>query len=156
MMSRPSPFTRQRGLGAILAVVIVVMLSVLASALVRLSWSSQSTAAANALSARARQAAKAGAEWGLYQALRSNACAASSTIDLHATNGMWVNIACSSTDYTEGVGDDGSTLRTVRLYTIVAVACNSGTACPDASRVTQPGYVEREARVSATSLYTQP
>lgn len=139
-----------------LAMVIVVMLAVLASALVRLSWSSQSTAAANALSARARQAAKAGAEWGLYQALRNSSCVASTTLDLHATDGMWANVSCSSTDYTEGVGNDGSTDRTVRLYTVVVVACNSVTACPDASRVTQPGYVEREARVSATSVYTQP
>jgi MSHA biogenesis protein MshP len=39
----------------------------------------------------------------------------------------------------------------VRVFTIEAVACNSATACPDATRATQPGYVERMLRVQAVN-----
>ncbi|MEY4766764.1 MAG: hypothetical protein RI907_3437 [Pseudomonadota bacterium] len=151
-----SPFRRQRGLGALVAVLLVVLLTALGAALMRMSWSSQATTAASTLSARARQAARAGAEWGLYQALRNNSCTASTNIDLHNTNGMWVVLSCTATDYTEGVDEDGVTPRTVRIYNVEAVACNSSAGCPDAGRVTQPGYVEREVRVSATSVTTQP
>ncbi len=61
--------TRQSGFGAIAAIMILVMLAALAAALTRLGSTQQLTSAQDTLSARAWQAAKAGNEWGLYQAL---------------------------------------------------------------------------------------
>lgn len=60
---------RQSGFGAIAAIMILVILSVLAAALTRLGSTQQLTSAQDLLSARAWQAAKIGNEWGLFQAL---------------------------------------------------------------------------------------
>ena len=112
------------------------------------------TAAQDVLSARAWQAARAGNEWGLYKALRGTwngaACAAtSSTLDLTADTGFHVTVSCDSTLYNEGESAAG-TPRTIRVYSIKAVACPA-VACPvvDAS-VTGVGYIERSRVVIAT------
>ncbi len=144
--------TRQRGLGAITIIVVLVLLAGLAAAIVRLGSAAQTTAAQELLAARAAQAARAGLQWGLYQAFKGpwTACAGtSSTLDLGAENGMRVTVSCSSTLYNEGESAPG-TPATVRVYTLDAVACNSASACPDNALVARPGYVERRWRLHAT------
>ncbi len=150
----------QAGFGAIMAVVILVMLASLAAAVVRLSWSSQTGAASDVNAARARQAAKAGVEWGLYQALRGTwaSCTSSTqTLDLRSTTGMWVTVTCTSnaTPYVEG-GDDTGAARTVRIYTIDATACNGTATCPDNTAAVREGYVERRALTSVSDVSAQP
>lgn len=139
--------TLQRGFGAVAAIVVLVVLAVIAAAVVRLSSSEQTGVAQELQAARATQAAQAGLEWGLYQALRNNSCG-SSTLDLSADLGMRVTVTCSASSFNEGLKDDGST-NTLRVFTIDAVACNS-TACPDAGKAVTPHYVERRRQVSAT------
>ncbi len=141
----------QRGLGAIAAIVVLVLLAALAAAIVRLGASQQSALAQDVQAERAAQAARAGIEWGLYQAFKGSwtTCAGSSqTLDLTADTGMRVTVSCSATAYNEGEQDVG-TARTVRVYTIDAVACPAST-CPDAAMAAQPGYVERRRQVHAT------
>jgi MSHA biogenesis protein MshP len=150
----------QTGFGAIMAVVILVMLASLAAAVVRLSWSSQTGSASDINSARARQAAKAGVEWGLYQALRgswSGCTASTQTLDLRSATGMWVTVTCASnaTPYVEG-GDDTGAARAVRIYTIEATACNGTAACPDNTAAVREGYVERRSRSSVSDVSAQP
>lgn len=60
---------RQTGFGMIAAIMILVILATLAAALARMGATQQLNSAHDTLSARAWQAAKAGNEWGLYQAL---------------------------------------------------------------------------------------
>ena len=59
---------RQHGFGAIAAVLVLVLLAALAAAVVRLANTQQVGAAQEYNAARAAQAARAGIEWGLYQA----------------------------------------------------------------------------------------
>jgi MSHA biogenesis protein MshP len=141
---------RQRGLGVIAAIVVLVILASLAAAIVRFGAVAQSTSAQAVLAARASQAARAGTEWGLYQAFKGSwtTCSgASQTLDLGTDLGFRVTVSCDSRSFNEGETAPG-TARTVRLYTIDAVACNS-TTCPDNTRATTPGYVERRRQVQA-------
>lgn len=142
----------QRGLGAIAIVLMLVLLAALAAAVVRLATAQQVGSAQEQNAARAAQAARAGIEWGLYQAFKGGwtSCAgASQTLDLSTDFGMRVTVGCGSSLFNEGQLDDGST-RTVRVFTLEAVACNGSGACPDASRVASPVYVERRLRIVAS------
>lgn len=147
----------QRGLGVIAALLVLVVLSVLGAAIARMGWTAQVTHVQDLDSARAQQAAMAGAEWGLYQALKGSwtTCAgASQTIDLRATLGAWVVVTCNSNLYVEGEAGSGDpptfTNKNVRTYVIDALACNGATTCPDNSKATGIGYVERRRQVQAT------
>jgi MSHA biogenesis protein MshP len=151
-MSPHASTSNQRGLGMIAAMMVLVVLSVLAAAIVRLSWTSHMSAADDLLGAKALQAAGAGTEWGLYQALKGSwtTCSSSSqTLDLRADMGFLVTVTCSSRSYNEGESPAG-TANTVRLFTIEAVACNSSTACPDATMAVTAPYVERRRQVQAS------
>ena len=145
----------QRGFGALAALLVLVLLAARAGARVRMPRAQQLGGAKEQRAARAAQAARAGIEWGLYQAFRGSwtACSGSSqTLDLSADLGMRVTVSCSSSQYNEGESDTTpGTPNTVRVYTIDAVACNSTSACPDASRATGPTYVERRQQIQASS-----
>lgn len=143
----------QQGLGAIAAIMVLVLLAAISAAVVRLSVTQQMGSAQELGAAKASQAARAGIEWGLYQAFKGSwtTCSgASQTLDLSSDLGMRVTVSCSSTLYNEGESAPG-TPATVRVFTIDAVACNSTTSCPDASRVTGPTYVERRMQIHASS-----
>ena len=142
---------RQRGFGVIASIIVLVILSALAAAIVRFGSVAQSTSAQAVLASRALPAARAGTEWGLYQAFKGSwtACSsASQTLDLSTDLGFHVTVSCDSRSYNEGLQSSGAT-RAVRVYTVDAVACNSAT-CPDNVRATSPGYVERRRQVQAT------
>ena len=141
---------RQRGFGAIAAIFVLVVLAALAAAIVRFGSTAQAGIAQNLLSARALQAANAGTEWGLYQALKgiwTTCSGASQTLDLTASTGFRVTVSCDSRSFNEGETAPGVP-RVVRLYTIDAVACNSAT-CPDNNAATGPTYIERRRQVQA-------
>jgi MSHA biogenesis protein MshP len=147
---------RQRGFGAIMAIVILVILASLAVAIVKFGSVQQVSSAQDILSARAWQTAKAGNEWGLYQALQPagiwNVCAAATqTLDLSAATGFWVTVTCNSTVYNEGeTCSPGCAQTQIRIFRIDAVACNSAGGCP-AAITTAPNYVERMREVIATN-----
>lgn len=147
---------RQAGFGAVAAIVVVVMLSVLMAAVVRLTWTQAMTSAADTMGAKAFQAANAGTEWGMFQALRgtwalNTACnGASQTINLTASMGFLVTVTCETqtTAFVEGQTEDslapGTMLNnSLLLYVITATACNGTTSCPDATAALRPTYVER-------------
>ncbi len=146
----------QQGLGAVAVLIILVVLAGLAAAIVRLGSSAAQASAMDVMAARALQAAQAGTQWGLAQALNATGswttCAgASQTLDLSSTLGTRVTVTCNSTLYNEGENPASpGTSNTVRIFTIDAVACNS-TACPDNTRALSPGYVERRKVVQASS-----
>ena len=156
-------FMGQRGFGAIVAIVVLVIMATLSAALVRLGTTQQVTSAQDILSARAMQTARAGNEWGLYQALRAGICigAPGATLDLRAETGFSVTVTCTSQSppYTsppgppysfyEGESSPGVP-KAVTTYSIEAVACNSA-ACPDAALAATPGYVERKRLVIANT-----
>lgn len=143
-----------RGLGAIAALVVLVLLASLAAAIVRLGWTQQTTIAQDVDSARAAQSAQAGIQWGLYQVFQGTTpgtCPApTQTLDLRAQTGYFVTVTCAYNDYIEGETSPGVN-QSVRLFTLEATACTTTTTCPDATRVASPYYVERRMRVQITN-----
>jgi MSHA biogenesis protein MshP len=139
----------QGGFGSIAILIVLVVLATLAAAIVRLSAGAQGSSALDTLGTRADQAARAGAEWGLYQAFKGSwtTCSGTSqTLDLRSDLGMFVTVSCSSSPYNEGETPPTNVAKVLRVYTIDAVACNSA-ACPDNARAVQGGYVERRRQV---------
>ena len=156
-MSRTMPWqsrpARAQGFGMIAAIIVLVILASLSAAIVRFGSVAQATGAQTVLAARALQAARAGTEWGLYQAFKGSwttCSAASQTLDLTAEGGFRVTVSCDSRSFNEGETVPG-TPHVVRMFTIDAVACNgTAAACPDNARATTPGYVERRSQVQAS------
>ncbi len=144
---------RQRGLGAIAAIVALVILALLAAAIVSVGTTQQVNTAQDVQSARAWQAARAGNEFGLFLALKGawGACSgASQTLDLTAETGFRVTVYCDSFLYNEGEAAPGAPAK-VRVFQIRAVACPAAT-CPDSSAaVAGLGYIERTRVVMAAN-----
>ena len=154
---RPSLRTPSRGLGAVAVILVLVVLASLAAAVVRLGQQTQTLGTQSLQGARAQAAARAGLEWGLYQAFKGpwTSCSnASQTLDLAADGaGMRVTVTCDSRLFNEGESAPG-TPATVRVFTLDAVACNSrsaATACPDNTAAATQGYVERRRQVQAVN-----
>lgn len=159
-----SPFRhiRQRGFGAILAILVVVVLGSLAAGIVRFGTVQGLSTAQDITSARAWQAAKAGTEWGLFQAIRAgrpwhtvSACNANAvtpaTFPIGANPAFLVSVRCQAQEYGEGevVVAGVPTAQRIRRFVITATACNSTAACPDNAAAVNSGYVERVRQVVA-------
>lgn len=147
-----SPRQAARGLGALTAILVLVVMGAMAAAVVRMGRLTQTTSQQDTQALRASSAARAGLEWGLYQALKGSwtSCSgASQTLNLGTDLGMQVSVGCNSQLYNEGESAPG-TPATVRVFTIDAVACNSS-SCPDAAAATRETYVERRRQVVAVN-----
>jgi MSHA biogenesis protein MshP len=143
------------GFALIAAVVLLVVLATLGITVSRLSNTQQITSAEDAMQAYALQAARAGTEWGLYQALQKESCAASTPLTLSSVSGGFnVTVTCGVKQVNEGIQSDGSTVRTINIYTITAIACNAAN-CPDDTAATRSGYVERKRVVTLCATGVQ-
>lgn len=148
---------RQQGFLVIAAVFLLVVLAGLVAYLTTVSTTSQAASAADFNSARAYQAARAGAEWGTYFVLRGGAfkttcdTGAAFTATSNLTFGSTLvsftaTVTCTSATFTEGASTGTS-------YRIVSNACNQptgGGACPNAA-ATASTYVERELALTVTN-----
>ena len=146
-----------QGLGAVAVILVLVLLAGISAAVLRMGQQSQSQTTQGLQGARATAAARAGVEWGLYQAFKgpwTSCSSASQTLDLAADGaGMRVTVTCDSRLFNEGESAPG-TPATVRVFTLDAVACNSrsaATACPDNTAAATQGYVERRRQVQAVN-----
>lgn len=131
-----------RGFALPTAVFLLVILAALGGFILTVSSLQHKGLALDVLSTRAMQAAKAGVEYGAFQALVNASCpAAASFAPGGALAGFTVTVTCAST-----VADEAGSARTI--YTVVATACNqpAGGACPAAA----PGeaYVERQIQAT--------
>lgn len=152
---------RQRGFGAIAAIVVLVILALLAGAIVSVSTTQQVSSAQDVMSARAWQAARAGNEWGLYLAIKNqnwsgaaSTCDTTSpsvTLDLRADTGLNVTVSCDSWLYNEGESAPGVP-QSVRIYRIKAVACPAASCPASGAAVAGIGYVERTRVVMAQNI----
>lgn len=148
----------QTGFSVIAAIFILVVLAVLAVIIASVTGIQQASSQLDVLGSRAYHAARAGMEWGAYSVLDPNnalptcndmpVCPAPST-NFPALAGSLasfrVTVACAQTaDTTEGN-------RRVRVFTLVATACNQpdgGGACPNAAPADE--YVERQLQASVS------
>lgn len=158
----------QTGFGVIAAIVVLVMLSALAAAIVAMSSTQSVVLAQDALSARAAQTAHAGTEWGLAQAFANanawsgascnsatEAAPVSATVDTSAINGFQATVNCWSYVYREGETSPG-TAKQVRVYQLTSVACPAA-PCPQAGPATAAaGYVERRREAVAVCTDIAP
>jgi len=119
----------QRGVSVIAAIFLLLLMAVLAAVIANLVSTSHINLAADIGGARAYQAARAGAEWGIFQ-LDPNAQGAGlpACVDgTPAVPGHTVEVNCTSNDYSEAG-------KTVRIYRIVSQATANGVKAPGIER----------------------
>ncbi|MDH4189349.1 MAG: agglutinin biogenesis protein MshP [Betaproteobacteria bacterium] len=128
-----------RGFTLVSAVFLVVILSAIAAYALSVATLQQHASALDVAGSRALFAARAGTEWGAYQALRLDACAASATLDFSGTPlaPLSVSVRCA-----RRTADEAGTTR--KFDSIVALACNEP-PCPNAAA--GANYVERQLTV---------
>ncbi len=127
----------QHGSALATAIMLLVVLSLLAAFIVSVSSRQQAVSALDIMELQADQAARAGLQWGRYQAATNSSCAALNTLGDDLA-GMVVSVECVSI-----APDDTVELGMGTIYTITATACNipqSG-RCPGNPASRQ--YVER-------------
>jgi len=132
------------------ALFIVLILAGLAAFLITISSGQQLGHAQDVLGSRALQAARSGADWGVYQVLNtagdvsannfhsncSSGSASATMASLPGIPGLTIQVSCSSRPYTEGA-------ESFHAYQIVATACTSNPCPPATSAALPTGYVER-------------
>jgi MSHA biogenesis protein MshP len=124
-------------------VFILVILAFLGVSITFFAGTQRNAVVVDVLGSRAYQAARAGIEWGAYQALVSSSCTGAPGVNLTFPAGsslasFTATVTCTSTTANEG----GST---ITLYNIVSNACNvpTGGACPNGA-TNSATYVERQ------------
>lgn len=125
----------QRGVSLISGIFLMLLMAVLAAAMVSVVSTAHLDMAADVGGAQAYQAARAGAEWGLFQLDPNGAASGLPNCFPDSTPpvpGHGVSVKCASTDYTEGG-------RNIRIYRITSTA--------RALNVRLPG-IEREVQVT--------
>lgn len=141
---------RQAGLGAIAAIMILVILAALAAAITTFSSGQQLASAQDLQVTRTLHAAFAGSEWGLYRALKPAVNACDTQTWAHPDHAdIKVTISCVQNTYNDGETAPG-TARQLRVFRITATACNgAAAACPDNAMASNPAYIERQRVVVA-------
>ena len=126
---------RQRGFGAIAALFVLLVLTLLGAAMVTVSNSQQLASAQDVRGSSAYWAARAGLEWGIASA--TNACAAGNQV----LDGFNVAVTCQQSTYSDG--------EAIRIFQITATASAGGVPG-------NLGYVERSVSVSVCRLQAAP
>ena len=134
---------RQRGVSLATAILVLLMLAGAAAYIASMSGTQHAQSGMDAAGQRAYQAARSGAEFGVWNAIKNNVCPAAQTLAAGSMAGTLspytVTVVCVVTNHTEaGVA--------VQVYTLTATACNRA-PCPPAA----PGanYVERNVTMTA-------
>jgi MSHA biogenesis protein MshP len=159
-MRRKAEQSPQAGFSLVSAIFLLVVLALLGALITSVTGMQQASGQLDLLGVRAYHSARAGMEWGASQVLDPNnalnpascapvvmpSCPASPT-NLSSLggslSGFTVSVTCQSVDTTEG-----NVSRNVRVFQIVATACNqpSGGSCPNAAPAIN--YVERQLQAS--------
>lgn len=130
----------QSGVALATAIIVLLILAVLGVYIMRLSIDQQASVAMDVMESNAFYAARAGSEWGTYQALKNTAtpCAAKTSF---AIDGMTVTVSCQQ------AAAAGTELGSNPIYLIHSTACNIPdglNGCP--GDTSSPSYVEHEER----------
>ena len=95
---------RQRGVGLVAALFLVVVFGALGAFIVTIGATQQAAPVLAIQGARAYHAARSGIDWGIYQAIPGASCAALTTFPISGPglNGFTVAVQCNSTPHVEG------------------------------------------------------
>ncbi|MET0336073.1 MAG: hypothetical protein ABW190_17550 [Rhizobacter sp.] len=107
----------QQGFAMVAAIFLMVVLALLGGLMVSMSTSQQVSSVRDLVGSRAYYAARAGIEWGAFQALQNGSCPGSASLpSAVSTTGFSVTVACSAS----GPHDEGG--NSVTLYQITSTA----------------------------------
>jgi MSHA biogenesis protein MshP len=126
---------RSAGVGLVTAIFLLVVMAGLGVAMVTIFTAQQQSSALDMQGARAYQSARAGIEWGVFQKLRKDSCAASTTFALPGASslqGFSVTVTCQK------VGGGALT-----RWVIGATACNPPAPDGSCKATNNPDYVQR-------------
>jgi MSHA biogenesis protein MshP len=134
---------KQRGLGLMTAIFLIVVLAALGAFLVTVSGLQQTSSALDIQGSKAYQAARTGIEWGAFQALRNGTCGTGTFVPGGTLTDFTVTVTCAATPYSEVTASTGT------VYLITATACNRPSAglCPNNAAPGQ-NYVERQLQAT--------
>jgi MSHA biogenesis protein MshP len=145
---------RQKGFSLVAAIFLLVVLALMGALIASVTGMTQASSQLDLQGVRAYHAARAGMEWGVHQVLDPhNAepscaiknCPASPT-NLNSLGGslspFTVTVTCNV------VANTTEANRNIRVFQIVATACNQGGSCPSASPT--HGYVSREVQATVS------
>jgi MSHA biogenesis protein MshP len=143
MKRLPLMALRQRGFSIVSAIFLLVVLAALGVAIVSVSTTQNVTSAQDIQGSRAYHAARAGAEWGVFQVMNPAGtlapsppvCPANATL---AIEGFAVTVTCSN--YGPYRETTGVAQRTIVVYVMTSTATSS-------AAVGSVDYVERQAQV---------
>ncbi|MYN07896.1 agglutinin biogenesis protein MshP [Pseudoduganella aquatica] len=146
---------RQAGVSIVTAIFLLVVLSALGAAIVTLSTTQHVGSALDLLGSRAYEAARSGAEYGLYRQAIDGACGSSSftmpaptmapfTVSVQCVQNATTNMSSIGTLGAPDYQPPGHPLQTI----ITSTACNqpAGGVCPNPAP-TSPDYVQRVVTV---------
>ena len=125
------------GFALIPALFLIVVLGALSAVAVRVSIGQSEAVALSLQQARALSAARAGIEWGAYEALHGSCAGTTLNLTEASLGGFQVVVTCGATTFTEG-----DVTHQYHSYSVAATA-TSGT-------YGQPGYVQRVVRSTFT------
>lgn len=118
-MRREPHLRRASGFGLVAALFLIIVVTLLVITMARLSTVQHGSTSLAIQQARAYQAARAGLEWGISQAVQSNLCAAG-TPSMNGTGlaEFSVSVSCNSASYTDNEGNP------VQIFRFTAEAQN--------------------------------
>lgn len=121
---RPDRCRSARGFALASAIFLLVVLASLGAFMVHFSTVQQASSAQDLNGSKAYQAARAGMEWGMYQALKNGACAGSTTLPAlgGGLSGFAITVTC-----TQVLATEGTVANNVTLFQITSTA-TSGTS----------------------------
>ncbi|WP_205230119.1 hypothetical protein [Azospira oryzae] len=141
----------QSGVSIIAALFLLLLFASLAIYMLWITSSMHRGVTQDVLGAQAYQAARSGAEWGLYRLLRDGQCAGETPVVFSGSGLMnfTASVTCRATANTKEL--DSST--SVKVYEIESIACNHpvGGSCRSIA-ANGADYVERQVRVTTECM----
>ena len=135
----PGRLERQRGIGLIGAIIVLVLMAGIGAAFVTLNTNQQTISALDVTQSRALLAARSGLEWGLFNWQATNGgCATPQVTFALPPNTTLSKFRVTVNCVLIAAGD-------TQIVRITANACNAAAGnCPVAGNALNPDYVERE------------
>lgn len=127
----------ERGFALVTAIFLLLVLAGLGAFMVSFSTVQHSTSAQDIQGSKAYQAARAGLEWGLYQALQTPACAGATLTMTGALAGFSVAVVC------QNAGSFTENATPVNIYRITSTASYG--------QAGSSTYVERELEATVAN-----
>ncbi len=139
-------FHRQSGVSIIAALFLMLLFAALAIYMLWITSAMHRGVAQDVLGAQSYQAARSGAEWGLYRLLRDGQCAGETPVTFSGSGlvNFTASVTCTATANTNELDVSNS----VRVYEIESIACNHpvSDSCKGIA-ANGADYVERQIRV---------